>query len=286
MADVGTLHAADDYPPPQGQPLTAAGTGMLPLVPGDTSGTLIAASYAANAVNVPLAKPPAGTLLLGEPKLTLDYSGTASNADGRVYAQLISDATHRPLGNQVTPVPVTLDGQPHAVTLPIEAVAADAGPSSSYTLQITDGANDYFAAREAGLVSFSSIRLRVPTVAPGGSRVEGVAGSQSGAGGHSAQACTSRRAFTVHVRRAYRGRVVSARVLVGRRVVARMRGGRQSARIDLRGLPLGPVTVRIVMHLRNGRTHTDTRHYRLCTPRGHPGRKRRRHRASRHAAQR
>jgi len=81
------------------------------------------------------------------------------------------------------------------------------------------------------------------------------------------RACISRRAFTVHVRRGYRRRVRSARVLVGRRVVARMRRGAYSAQINLRGMPVGRVTVRIVMRLSNGRVVIDTRRYDPCTRR-------------------
>jgi hypothetical protein len=75
------------------------------------------------------------------------------------------------LGNQVTPIPVTLDGQQHAITIPLEAVAADASAGSTYTLQITDGTSVYFAARNAGLVNLSHISVSVPTVAPGASKV-------------------------------------------------------------------------------------------------------------------
>jgi len=141
------------------------------LVPGDTSGELIVASHAANAVNVPLNTPAPGTELLGEPTLTLNYSGTAANPDGRLYAQILSNANGLVLGNQVTPLPVTLDGASHSLTIPLEGVAADASAGSTYTLQITDGTSVYFAARSAGLVNLSHIAVSVPTVATGASSV-------------------------------------------------------------------------------------------------------------------
>ena len=171
ISDAGTEHTAATYPPSRGAPVTGTGSGTLPLVPGDASGALIAAAPAANAVNVPLHTPAAGTQLLGEPTLTLDYSGTATSADGRLYAQLVSTTNGLVLGNQVTPIPVTLDGHPHTLTIPLEAVAADAGPSSGYTLQITDGTTVYFAARAAGAVTLSKISVSVPTVAAGAARV-------------------------------------------------------------------------------------------------------------------
>jgi hypothetical protein len=91
-------------------------------------------------------------------------------------------------------------------------------------------------------------------VAPG-------AGSRSG---RSVRSCASGRSITVHLRRRYRGRLVSARVLVGKRVVARMRPGSYSARITLGGAGRGRVTVRIVMRLSGRRALTDTRHYHRC----------------------
>jgi hypothetical protein len=75
--------------------------------------------------------------------------------------------------------------------------------------------------------------------------------------------CASR-SITVHLRRRYRDRLLSARVLVGRRVVARMRPGTYSARINLGGRRVGGVTVRIVMRLSSGGTRSDTRHYHRC----------------------
>jgi len=85
-----------------------------------------------------------------------------------------------------------------------------------------------------------------------------------GSGLGRSRVCASRRSFAVHLRRGYRRRVLSARVLVGRRVVARMRRGAYRAQINLRGLPVGRVTIRIVMRLSNGRTVSDIRRYHPC----------------------
>jgi ABC-2 type transport system ATP-binding protein len=169
ISDAGVERTTPDYPPAHGAPVTGTGTGTLPLVTGDVSGALIAAAPAANAVNVPLKTPAAGTEMLGEPSLTLSYSGTAANPDGRIYAQIVSNANDLVLGNQVTPIPVTLDGAAHTLTIPMEAVAADVASGSTYTLQITDGTDVYFAARNAGLVNLSQISVTVPTVASGAS---------------------------------------------------------------------------------------------------------------------
>ncbi|MGA9860201.1 MAG: alpha/beta fold hydrolase [Solirubrobacteraceae bacterium] len=171
ISDAGTEHTTPAFPTAPGPPVTASGSGTLPIIAGDTSGELIVASRAANAVNVPLSTPAAGTELLGEPALDLTYNGAATNPDSRLYAQIISNANGLVLGNQVTPLPVTLDGRNHTLSIPLEAVAADVAPGSTYTLQITDGSNLYFAARSAGLVTLSHIGLSVPTVASGASSV-------------------------------------------------------------------------------------------------------------------
>ena len=171
ISDQGTEHTAAAYPPAPGTPVTGSGSGTLPMAVGDTSGELIVASKAANAVNVPISTPAAGTEMLGEPTLNLTYSGTATNSDGRLYAQIVSNANGLVLGNQVTPLPVTLDGQTHSLTIPLEGVAADAVAGSTYTLQITDGTTVYFAARAAGLVNLSHVAVSIPTVAAGSSQV-------------------------------------------------------------------------------------------------------------------
>lgn len=160
----GVLHGAGDYPLPAGSALTASGSGVLPLIPGDTSGLLIAATPAANAVSVAVPKVAAPTQVVGEPHLTISYTGNALSADGRIYGQIVDNTTHNVVGPVTTPIPVVLDGKPHTLAIPLEGVALDLTPSSSLTLQLTDGSNLYFAARQPGLVRFSSVQLSLPTV--------------------------------------------------------------------------------------------------------------------------
>jgi ABC-2 type transport system ATP-binding protein len=166
----GVWHGASEYPLPQGPPLKASGSGTLPLAPGDETGAAITAGPGTNAVNVPLPAVTGPTQLVGEPTMTLDYSGTAPNPDARVYAQLVDTKANQVVGPVVTPVPLTLDGKEHTLTLPIEGVALTATPASAYELQITDGASVYFAARQPGLVTFKSIGVSVPTVGAAAAR--------------------------------------------------------------------------------------------------------------------
>ncbi|HEX8084187.1 MAG TPA: hypothetical protein VF529_07840 [Solirubrobacteraceae bacterium] len=82
-------------------------------------------------------------------------------------------------------------------------------------------------------------------------------------------ACQSRRRFYIHPPRRVRGRkVLKVRVVVnGRPVrVRRDRRRRFLALVDLRGLPAGRYTVRIVSRLRGGRVVRAKRAYRTCRP--------------------
>ena len=75
--------------------------------------------------------------------------------------------------------------------------------------------------------------------------------------------CVSRRNFRIRLRRG----LVSARVYVNRRRVRTIRGRRLRAPVDLRGLPRGRFTVRIVGRTRSGRRVVARRAYRTCVPR-------------------
>jgi hypothetical protein len=74
--------------------------------------------------------------------------------------------------------------------------------------------------------------------------------------------CRSRRAFRIRLRRG----LVAARVYVNGKRVRTVRGRRLRAPVDLRGLPRGRFTVRVVGRLRSGRTVTARRTYRTCVP--------------------
>ena len=60
VSDAGVLRGAPDYPPAQGTPVTASGSGTLIMAAGDTSGALIEAEPAANALSVNIPTPAAG----------------------------------------------------------------------------------------------------------------------------------------------------------------------------------------------------------------------------------
>jgi hypothetical protein len=85
----------------------------------------------------------------------------------------------------------------------------------------------------------------------------------------SARTCRSRRDFSIRLRQPRRGRIRAARVFVnGKRVkVIRSHPRRRlRSRVNLRGLPAGRYTVRVVVTTTRGRRIVTTRRYRTCVP--------------------
>jgi ABC-2 type transport system ATP-binding protein len=178
----GTGYAAASYPPPAGAPFVASGSGKLDLVAVGGSGppTVAPNAQAANAVDaVAYAVTPGPAtnavdvsvtlgrhaVIVGAPKLTLTYSGSVTPGvrPTRVFAQLVDPASGIVVGNQVTPVPVILDGRSHTVTLPLETVAYTAKPGSTLELQLVATTVAYITPRLSGSIDFARIRVVLPT---------------------------------------------------------------------------------------------------------------------------
>jgi ABC-2 type transport system ATP-binding protein len=179
----GRAREANDYPLPAATPITARGSGRLTLTDLGGSGPALPTSSttgaisllalpatpakALNAVNVPIATGAAGRSIVGAPTVWLTYEGRATNGDARVYAQLVDDETGRVLGNQITPIPLTLDGARRTVTRPLETIAATTRAGSGVTLQLVASSTAYGPARALGSVTFSAIDVALPTVSTG-----------------------------------------------------------------------------------------------------------------------
>ncbi|WP_051324386.1 alpha/beta hydrolase family protein [Candidatus Solirubrobacter pratensis] len=248
LADDAKWRSGADYPLPQGAPVTASGSGTLALNPSDAvSGTPVTAGRALNAVDVAV-KAPAAAQIVGEPRLTLTYRGTGAGT--HVFAQLVDEARGVVVGNQATPIPVTLDGQQHTITRPLEAIAASAAAGARYTLQVTGGTMLYGPVRGVAAITFSAIGLSLPTVGPAATPLLSAA-----------RTCVSRRRFEIRLH----GKLRSARVYVaGKRVRTVRKGGRLRATVDLRGRARSTVKVRVVARTTRGKTLRDTRTYRTC----------------------
>jgi ABC-2 type transport system ATP-binding protein len=179
----GISYAAAQWPLPAGAPVVASGSGTLSLTATGGSGPphVAANAEAANAVDavaygvtpapatnavdvtVPLTR---AATLVGAPVLSLTYSGTVPAGDRptRVFAQLVDPATGIVVNNQITPIPVTLDGATHRLVIPLETIAYTASPGTSLELQLVATTVAYVTPRLGGTVHFSHIGVAIPTV--------------------------------------------------------------------------------------------------------------------------
>lgn len=164
----GQFYASDTYSIVNGSPLTAGSAGgLLPLVPflggsGPMFGVLpIGGSRAFNALNLTTPALTATTVVVGAPQLTLRYRGTGIAR--HVYAQLVDDSTGMVLGSQVTPIPVTLDGQTHSISIPLEPVAHALKPGQTVTVQLVASSTTYATATAFGSLRVTDMLLTLPT---------------------------------------------------------------------------------------------------------------------------
>jgi ABC-2 type transport system ATP-binding protein len=155
--DTGTWYGLASYPPASAGSLTATGQGTLTLDPSATTGSATAAGPAAAATAVETAVPPpaAPGEMLGAPKLTVAYQGTADPADTVAYAQLVDTDRHLVVGNQASPVKLRLDGQKRSVTVTMAAVAWHVAPDSHLVLQMVAGSALFAPQVSHGTVSLS-----------------------------------------------------------------------------------------------------------------------------------
>ena len=120
---------------------------------------------AANAVSVtiPLRHDAA---VVGAPSLSLTYAGTVPPGDRptRVFAQLVDPSTGIVVDNQITPIPVTLDGKTHTLVIPMETIGYTAKAGSSLELQLVATTVAYITPRLGGSVDFSRVVVTLPTV--------------------------------------------------------------------------------------------------------------------------
>ncbi|MEA2444900.1 MAG: type transport system ATP-binding protein, partial [Thermoleophilales bacterium] len=167
IADDAKWRTADRFPPRTIALLSGDGAGTLPLAPTSDSGQpQIAATPAANAVNVAISEPQNDVLVLGAPKLELTYTGNGASTAPRdhVYAQIVDTKAGRVIGNQATPIPVTLDGAEHTITRPLEPLAAAATAASRYQLQIVASTGVYGPQRASGAITFSRVHVDLPVI--------------------------------------------------------------------------------------------------------------------------
>ncbi len=176
----GVRYAESNYPLRSTYAMGATGTGTLALTQGGGSGPATARSTnsdligsligsitpaaATNAVNVAISAPSRPALVVGAPKLTLTYSGTVppGRRPTRVFAQLVDTTTGLVLGNQVTPIAVTLDGKTHTTSSLLEIVSEAVKPGQQLELQVVATTVAYVQPRLGGSINFSHISIKLP----------------------------------------------------------------------------------------------------------------------------
>jgi ABC-2 type transport system ATP-binding protein len=163
----GAWHGASGYPLTQVGELSAADNGTLDFTPADSvlSGSPNAATPALNAATVELPVPTAGVDVVGDPRLDLTYSGVASLPNVTVFAQVADAVRGIIAGNQVTPIPLVLDGKQHTASYSLAAIAQRVTPGSRYELQITPGTLVFAPQKHVGSVRFQRIAISLPVVA-------------------------------------------------------------------------------------------------------------------------
>ncbi len=178
----GTSYAAAGYPLPKATSLQANGSGTLALqsqggsgpptvsVNNQAASVVDAVAYgvtpgpATNAVTIKIPIDRAAAVV-GAPKLSLTYSGTASAGERptRVFAQLVDPTTGIVVNNQITPIPVDLDGKVHTVELPMESIGYNAEAGTSLELQLVATTVAYITPRLGGSIDFSHVTVTLPT---------------------------------------------------------------------------------------------------------------------------
>jgi len=179
----GTSYAGPGYPLPAGAPVVMTGSGTLALQAGGGSGPPVVAANAkaaniVDSVALPVTPGPAknalnitvpttrAAVLVGPPTLSMTYSGSVApgTRPTRVFAQLVDPATGIVVNNQITPIPVTLDGKSHSVTIPLESVGYTAKAGASLELQLVATTVAYITPRLGGTITFEHVTVDVPTV--------------------------------------------------------------------------------------------------------------------------
>ena len=175
----GTRWFADSYPTQGGAgDISASGAGTLELIAeggagpltrpaadGDVVGGIsldINPARADNSVDVVVTAADEA-LVVGAPKLTITYRGTTpSDKPSRVFAQLVDDERDVVVGNQITPIVVTLDGEEHTTTVDLEIIAQHLKAGDTLTLQLVATTTAYAVPGLGGSITFETIEVVLP----------------------------------------------------------------------------------------------------------------------------
>lgn len=164
-SDLLPFEPAFNQPAPYSTSNAGGVLGIIPILGGSGPNSafsfpfsLIFPTPAGNAINVALT-PDAGDQIVGAPQVSFTYSGLGTG--GAVYAQFVDNSTGLIVGNNVTAIPVILDGRERTVSVPLNDIAYTVGAGDSLTLQIASWSS-IFANAAIGLINISDIQVDLP----------------------------------------------------------------------------------------------------------------------------
>lgn len=264
--DGGATRQVGLWPAVAGAARTATGAGRLVVSPADVSGSPIFAAPAAGALNVDVPQATRSEDWVGEPRLRLRYRGTGTAT--HVFAQLVDVDRGVAVGNQATPVAVTLDGTTRTKEIGLNAIAARPEPGSRYRLQITGGSALYGPQRGAGVLDVAEARVELPVIDVAATNARAAAGLPD------VRTCLSGRAYRIRLKQPRGDRIRRAVVRFGGTRLTVTYGRRATALVDLRGRRAGRYRVTADVRTRSGRRIRDRRTYTTCRAGTRPGRDR------------
>jgi ABC-2 type transport system ATP-binding protein len=117
------------------------------------------------AIEIPV-EVPAGSFVVGSPRLTLRYLGAPAGgpATTRVYAQVVDPATGEVVGGQITPIEVVLDGRPRRVEVALEALSWRADGAARLVVQIVATTPLYTDPALGGAIAVWRSEVALPVV--------------------------------------------------------------------------------------------------------------------------
>jgi ABC-2 type transport system ATP-binding protein len=173
IADDGVWRSGPGYPLPDAGTIEASGTNFkslgVSLVDSTSSGSDgFAATPSPNAVTVGFSAPPAGSDIVGAPKLKITYKGNALSPHTLLFAQIVDGRANRVVDLNATPLPVTLDDRVRTVERELNPVAVHAGSNEQYRVQITPGTGIFGKQGSVGGVILQKVDASLPLVTAGG----------------------------------------------------------------------------------------------------------------------
>ena len=146
-----------------------------------------------------------------------------------------------------------LDGKRHTISRRLVPIASTAKAGARYQLQLVAGSAIWAGQRATGTLNASRITVELPVA------------SRSGLGARGRRCSTARR-FAVVLPRKLRRQIVSGRVLLRGKRVARFGAGGKGGRFRFARTAQGKQKLRLVLELSDGRTVKRTGAAYLCGP--------------------